>query len=114
MSVSEVKPGSIDIASQEIYEGGVPHDGFRFLREHDPVHWHPWDWAGGGFWALTKHADVVKVSKDPDTFSSAAGHIYLWDLEPDALEARRSLIETDGPEHAACAASSAPPSPRAR
>ncbi len=65
MSVYEVKPGSIDIASQEIYEGGVPHDGFRFLREHDPVHWHPWDWAGGGFWALTKHADVVKVSKDP-------------------------------------------------
>ena len=77
----------------------MPHESFALLRREDPVHWHPWDWAGGGFWALTKHADVVAVSKDPDTFSSAKGHIYLWDLEPDALEARRSLIETDGLAH---------------
>ncbi len=100
MSVSEAQLEHVDIASQEIYEVGVPHEGFRLLREHDPVHWHPWDWQGGGFWALTKHADVVHVSKNPEIFSSAEGHIYLWDLEPDALEARRSLIETDGPAHA--------------
>jgi cytochrome P450 len=100
MAISPADLASIDVASQELYERGVPHEEFRLLREHDPVHWHPWDWQGGGFWALTKHADVTQVSKDPETFSSAAGHIYLWDLEPDALEARRSLIETDGPAHA--------------
>jgi len=100
MSVSPADLESIDIASQELYLTGVPHEGFALLRREDPVHWHPWDWAGGGFWAITKHADVVAVSKDPETFSSAEGHIYLWDLEPDALEARRSLIETDGPPHA--------------
>jgi cholest-4-en-3-one 26-monooxygenase len=99
MAISDAELASIDVASQELYEQGVPHEAFRFLREHDPVHWHPWDWQGGGFWALTKHADVVAVSKDSATFSSAAGHIYLWDLEPDALEARRSLIETDPPDH---------------
>ena len=59
VSVSEAQLEHVDIASQEIYEVGVPHEGFRLLREHDPVHWHPWDWQGGGFWALTKHADVV-------------------------------------------------------
>ncbi len=100
MAISPADLDSIDIASQELYERGVPHEEFRLLRAHDPVHWHPWDWKGGGFWALTKHADVVAVSRDAETFSSAAGHIYLWDLEPDALEARRSLIETDGPSHA--------------
>ena len=99
MSVSAADLESVDIASQELYQVGVPHESFALLRREDPVHWHPWDWAGGGFWALTKHADVVAVSKDPDTFSSAKGHIYLWDLEPDALEARRSLIETDGLAH---------------
>lgn len=99
MSVSPADLAGIDIASQELYEQGVPHEGFAYLRAHDPVHWHPWPWSGGGFWALTKLADVATVSKDPETFSSADGHIYLWELEPDALEARRSLIETDPPDH---------------
>jgi cytochrome P450 len=90
---------SIDIASQEIYERGVPHEAFRLLRAHDPVHWHPWPWSGGGFWAVTKYDDVVAVSKDWETFSSAKGHIYLWELDEEALEARRSLIETDPPAH---------------
>lgn len=88
-----------DIASPEVYERGVPHEAFRVLREHDPVHWHPWPWSGGGFWAITKYDDVVAVAKDWQTFSSAKGHIYLWELDDEALEARRSMIETDPPEH---------------
>jgi cholest-4-en-3-one 26-monooxygenase len=90
---------SIDIASHEVYERGVPHEAFRLLRERDPVHWHPWSWSGGGFWAVTKYEDVVTVSKDWETFSSAKGHIYLWELDDEALEVRRSLIETDPPAH---------------
>jgi cytochrome P450 len=89
---------AIDIASHELYEAGVPHESFRLLRELRPVYWHPWDWRHGGFWAVTKHADVVAVSKDLETYSSAEG-INLWDLEPGALEARRSILETDPPAH---------------
>jgi cytochrome P450 len=89
----------IDIASPEVYERGIPHDEFRLLREHDPVHWHPWNWTGGGFWAVTKYVDVHAVAKDWETFSSAKGHIYLWELDDEALEVRRSLIETDPPAH---------------
>ena len=89
----------IDIASHEAYADGIPHDRFALLREHDPVHWHPWEWETGGFWAITKYDDVVAVSKDSRTFSSAVGHINLWDLEEDAREARRSMLETDPPEH---------------
>ena len=35
----------------------------------------------------------------PEIFSSGIGHTNLWDLEADALEARRSLIDTDAPTH---------------
>ena len=72
---------------------------YRALREHDPVHWHPWNWSGGGFWAVTKYADVHAFAKNHETFSSAKGHIYLWELDEEALEVRRSLIETDPPDH---------------
>jgi cytochrome P450 len=89
----------VDVASPAIYEKGVPHEGLAALREHDPVHWHPWPGKGDGFWLLTKHADVVAAGKDGVTYSSGVGHISLEDREPDALEARRSLIETDAPAH---------------
>lgn len=90
---------NIDIASPEVYEQGIPHESFRLLRAHDPVHWHPWSWTGGGFWAITKYDDVMAIAKDWETFSSAKGHIYLWELDDEALEVRRSMIETDPPEH---------------
>ena len=99
MTVAEHDLASIDIASPDVYEGGIPHEGFKLLRRHDPVHWHPWSWEGGGFWAVTKYADIHAVAKDAATFSSAKGHIYLWELDEEALEARRSLIETDPPDH---------------
>ena len=88
----------IDIASPEVYAKGIPHEGFALLRERDPVHWHPW----AGSRRLLGGDEVrrrVTVAKDRETFSSAVGHIYLWDLEEEALEVRRSMIETDPPEH---------------
>jgi cytochrome P450 len=90
---------NIDVASPRVYAEGVPHETLAALRANDPVHWHPWPGNRGGFWLLTKHADVVEVGKDPETFSSQAGHIALEDREPDALVARQSLIETDPPAH---------------
>ena len=90
---------NVDVASPAVYGEGVPHDVLARLRAEDPVHWHPWPGHGGGFWLLTKHADVVEVGKDPETFSSQVGHIALEDREPDALAARQSMIETDPPSH---------------
>lgn len=31
----------IDLLSAAVFTGGQPHDQFRWLREHEPVHWHP-------------------------------------------------------------------------
>ena len=89
----------IQIADPAIYEENVPHESFRLLRDHDPVHWHDWSDRSKGFWAITRHEDIVAISRDPATYSSAAEHVLLVDLDPDELEARRSILETDPPDH---------------
>jgi cytochrome P450 len=99
MSLVQEDLASIDVASPGVYAAGVPHEALAAIRRHDPVHWHPWPGTRGGFWLLSKHADVISVGKDPKLFSSQVGHIALEDREPDALAARQSLIETDPPDH---------------
>ncbi|MDQ3993946.1 MAG: cytochrome P450 [Actinomycetota bacterium] len=99
MTILHEDLANVDVASPRVYAEGVPHDVLAALRAHDPVHWHPWPGTRGGFWLLTKYADVVSAGKDAETFSSQAGHIALEDREPDALAARQSMIETDPPAH---------------
>ena len=91
--------GAIDLADNDAFVERVPYEWFDALRRDDPVHWQT-ERAGRGFWAVTTHADVVRVSNDWETFSSQAGASALEDLAPDALEARRSMIDTDPPLHA--------------
>jgi cytochrome P450 len=88
----------IDLADHDRYAVAVPYADFDLLRREDPVHWHP-ERAGRGFWAVTRYDDVVEVSKDTATYSSETGSSSLEDLEPDALEARKSMIDTDPPRH---------------
>ncbi len=98
MSPRAAELAAIDIASPEIYESGIPHADFATLRAHDPVHWHPWNNSRGGFWAVTTRADLTTVTRDTDRFTSTQ-HVNLWELSPEAQDARRSLIETDGEQH---------------
>jgi len=86
-----------NVTDSDLYLHGIPHERFTELRARPGVAWHPYN--ASGFWAVTRHADVKEVSKNPEIFSSALGHTNLWDLEADALEARRSLIDTDGEDH---------------
>jgi cytochrome P450 len=99
VSLSGLDLASVDLTGPDLYANGVPHHWFARLREADPVHWHPDTSVCTGFWALTKHGDIAQVSRDPKTFSSAAGFVFIEDLEPDAMEARRSMIEMDPPAH---------------
>lgn len=86
-----------NVTEGSLYLEGIPHDRFAALRAQPGIAWHPY--GPDGFWAVTRHGDVKEVSKNPDLYSSALGHTNLWDLEADALEARRSLIDTDAPDH---------------
>lgn len=59
-----------DLKDPDLYQDRAPHDVFARLRREEPVYWNP-EVDGPGFWALTRHADIVEVSRRADLFSSA-------------------------------------------
>jgi cytochrome P450 len=76
------------------FYAGDPFPAYRRLRAEAPLHWHPTP----GFWALTRHEDVVAVSRDPATFCSSRG-VLISDIERPIMP-RQSIIYIDPPEHA--------------
>ena len=90
---------TIDLLDPASFVGGQPHEQFRWLREHDPVHFHP-EPDGRGFWAVTRYADVRNVGRDPKTFSSYAGGIMIPDGDEMGLAgARLMMLFMDPPDH---------------
>jgi cholest-4-en-3-one 26-monooxygenase len=82
------------------YAHGFPYAVFRELRDSDPVshHDHPaWE---GGYWAIARHADVQRVSRDWNGFQNAPNP-FLPDRADFGDEAGASLlmISLDPPEH---------------
>jgi cytochrome P450/pimeloyl-ACP methyl ester carboxylesterase len=91
---------AIDLYSPDTYAAGAPYSEFARLRRERPIHWQETP-GGGGYWALTKHADVVEVSRNPELFSSARGFVVIEELAESQLAMMRmSLLGMDPPEHA--------------
>ena len=85
---------SPDLKNPDLYVQQVPHELFAQLRKEDPVYWNP-EVDGRGFWALTRHADIVEVSRRPDLFSSAyenGGHRIFNENEVGLTGAGESSI----------------------
>jgi cytochrome P450 len=81
------------------FADGAPHALFARMRAEAPVCWQA-EPAGPGFWALTKHADVLAVSRDSATFSSARAGYMTQDMDPVAVvQSRLMLLGMDPPEH---------------
>src|SRR5262245_3633881 len=78
-------------------------EAFAFLRREAPVAWQeepataiaP---AGRGYWSISRHADVVAISKDADTFTSAYG-TEIQDLPLEAARAYGGMLNMGGKEH---------------
>ncbi|TXK38572.1 cytochrome P450 [Nonomuraea sp. C10] len=88
----------IDLVDQDRYaDAGPPHEQLAWLREHDPVHWHEGE---PGFWAVTRHEDVVHVSRHSELFSSAR-KLALFNEMPEEQRAlqRMMMLNQDPPEH---------------
>jgi cytochrome P450 len=99
VSVIEVELGDdhADITSHDTFVDGVPYATFDRLRREDQVSW--WDEPDGrGFWAVTRYADVLTVSRETEVYSSASG-IRMEDMDAEELEARRTMMEMDQPRH---------------
>ena len=65
------------------------------------MHWDDEDAPNHGFWSLTRYHDIVGVLRDTETFSSERGAVNLEELDDEQLEARKSMLETDGERHRA-------------
>ncbi|MCB0994101.1 MAG: cytochrome P450 [Acidimicrobiales bacterium] len=89
------------IADAAVWERGVPHELFTWLRHNEPVSWHEHPAGRRGFWCVSRWADVVGVSRDVEHFSSRWGVVNLDDLTDDQLDSRRTFLEEDPPRHTA-------------
>ncbi|MFC8278104.1 cytochrome P450 [Streptomyces sp. NPDC057271] len=94
-----------DVFDPRIYAEGIPHEAFRALRDRWPVAWQEeyevlgWP-AGTGFWAVTRHTDVVRVLKDSAAYSSYLGATQIRDPDPADLPfIRRMMLNQDPPRH---------------
>ncbi|MER5883039.1 cytochrome P450 [Streptomyces sp. NPDC001941] len=98
-------PGAYDVFDPRLYARGIPHAAFRALRAHRPVSWQEeyevlgWP-PGSGYWAVARHADVVRVLKDGAAFSSYLGATQIRDPAPEDLPfIRRMMLNQDPPGH---------------
>jgi cytochrome P450 len=94
-----------DLARPSLFREGRAHEAFRYLRAHDPVSWHDAVSEGDaripGFWSVVKYEDVLAVSRDTATFSSARGiNMYVDPENPSPSSgAGRMIIAMDPPRH---------------
>jgi len=89
----------IDLLNAESFSHGQPHDQFDWLRENAPVYWHK-EPDGTGFWVLTRHADVYRVGRETETFSSEPT-VMISDaqLSPQLDDKHKMMLMMDPPEH---------------
>ena len=89
----------IDLADPNRFTAGVPYHAFKLLRAEAPVFWHP-ELRGAGFWVISRYEDVVAVSKDPATFSSARGGTNIFELSDEEIAVVRTMmLNMDPPGH---------------
>ena len=91
----------IDVYDMDQYaESGVPHAQLKRLRNEAPVFRHDDPQLDEGYWALTKHADVVYVSRNPELFSSWEKTAMLDEYPQIQIDQQRLfMLNQDPPEH---------------
>jgi cytochrome P450 len=101
MAASAFDPNTLDILSPAHYERhGYPHPEWAWLRQHAPVFWYERENVEP-FWAITKHADIVEIGKQPERFLNAPRlAVFEKDLPPPEEGQSRHLLNMDPPDHA--------------
>ena len=102
-SLSQAQIGGDDLLSPSLYaKRGHPLAAWKVLRREDPVHY----CEGASvdpFWAITKHADIIEISKNPTKFLNAPGVVILGEEQKasrgEGIGELRTIIEMDPPEH---------------
>ncbi len=107
MAAPEIPPG-FDFTNPDIYTTRVPAEELAELRRAAPVWWVAQRRGSAGFddegyWAVTRHADILAISKTPDVYSSwenTALIRFQEGIERETIEMQRYvLLNIDPPEH---------------
>ena len=97
----DLDPARLDLATPEHYENnGYPYPEWAWLRRNDPVFWYDRDNVNP-FWAITKHADIIAIGKQPTLFLNGPRlAVFTHDLPPPPEGSSRHLLNMDPPDHA--------------
>jgi len=105
--VPDIPPG-FDFTDPELYATRVPNEELAELRRAAPVWWVSQRRGSAGFddegyWAVTRHADILAVSKTPDVYSSTRNTALIRFKEGTPRESIDMqgiiLLNMDPPQH---------------
>ena len=101
-------PEGFDFTDPGLNQTRVPLPEFALLRSTEPVRWIPQvpgttGFDDGGYWAVTRHADVKEVSVHPETYSSTLNTAIIRfhpDMDRSGIDGQRLImLNMDPPEH---------------
>jgi len=99
---AEIPLDELDVLGPDTFaQSGYPHAAWKRLRRESPVHW--FDLPGGvGYWAVTRRADIVSISKQPERFLNGPRlAIFERGAPPEGPRTFvRHLLNMDPPDHA--------------
>ena len=102
------RPDGIDFVDPDLLAEGIPLREFAELRKNAPVWWNAQEpgtggFTDGGFWVVSRHADIKAISRDPDTFSANRKGVvisFFEGMDEEKIELTKALlINHDPPEH---------------
>jgi cholest-4-en-3-one 26-monooxygenase len=105
-------PSGFDFTDPDLNLARVPYEELAVLRRSEPIFWVEQapearagmsDASGGGYWAVSKHADILAVSKNSKVFSSRENGVIIRLPETATRESLEMtqvvIINQDAPEH---------------
>jgi len=101
--MTELDLDTIDIISNDSYaEHGYPHAAWTLLRREAPIWWNTRH-VVNPFWAVTRHRDILEISKRPELFHNGPRLAVFPEFNPPSDDERvlRHLLNMDPPDHAA-------------
>jgi len=106
MAEPRIAPG-FDLTDPDLYATRVPQEELAELRRAAPIWWNPQPTDIGfnddGFWAVTRHRDVVAISRDSETFSSYENTAivrFIGGTTREQIEMQRVImLNIDPPQH---------------
>ena len=109
MAVPDI-PSGFDFTDPDLYAHRVPSQEFAELRRTSPVWWNAQRRGSAGFddegyWVVTRHADIMEVSRRSELYSSYENTALIRfkeGMSRDDIEVQRViLLNMDPPEHTA-------------